>query len=117
MSMREFQFSKAGEKPTEFERALLVAPRPAARQNEDLIAFAQRHGVEALVLFMDEFGGEKIHIPKRAEFFQSLAQSVRNERIVELRHAGKTAAEIASMVGVSEIRVRAILAESAREVT
>jgi hypothetical protein len=84
-------WSATGERPTAFERAL-VAQLSTARicdSFEQMVLLAQRVGVEPVCALLDEFGGEKIHIPTRSAFFAGLWRPFRDEAVRQALRDGE----------------------------
>lgn len=103
--MREI--GQRGDPCTDTERQLAAQAEsgcPADATGQWLL-LAQRIGLDALVAIFDEFGGEKIHIPQRSNFFEALYRPIRNARVHELRAQGYSASEIASKTGLDRRRV------------
>ncbi|MFO0293811.1 MAG: hypothetical protein ACK51F_10765 [Rhodospirillales bacterium] len=112
-------FSSRGELPTEFECGLfataiaraVASPRPI---DSPWLYIGQRIGVPALAVVFDELGGEKVHVPTRAAWFEGLAQQARDTRIRELLAAGVPHVTIASEFRLTKGRVSQIAAEVKR---
>jgi hypothetical protein len=90
------QFSRRGERVTDFERAL-VAESNAGALSEMRTLFldlARRIGIDALAAVFDEVGGEKIHFPTREFFFSTLFRQQRDADIVRRLANGEPAESI-----------------------
>lgn len=110
------EFSRVGEPSTAFERQLVAqadtaAPREAFAQ---MVLLAQRIGVEALLVLLDEFGGEKIHIPKRSNFFGELWRPLRDAAVRKALRDGSSVMDVAREFGLSHARISRIAIEADR---
>lgn len=108
-------FSIRGEAPTDFECQLFLAAleRAAASArpvDSPWLSIGQRIGVPALAVVFDELGGEKVHVPTRAAWFEALAQAQRDTRIRELLAAGVPHVTIAAEFQLTKGRVSQIAA-------
>lgn len=107
-------FSHRGAAPTEFECALVLsaiahsADTPQRFADSPWLPIAARIGVPALAVVFDEIGGEKVHVPTRAMFFEGLAQVQRDARILELLGQGLPQVTIATQFGLTQGRVSQI---------
>lgn len=79
------------------------------------ICIAKRIGIDALVVVLDELGGEKIHVPARESFFAALYRPVRNRQIADMRQTtGASLRAIGRVVNLSAPAVqRALEADDA----
>lgn len=80
-------FSERGEKPTVYECDLLAqCCEPDPRMVRQLwINIAQRIGIQALCVVLDELGGDPyVSLPSRRMFFQDLHRARRNAQIVAM---------------------------------
>lgn len=93
-----------GDAATLFERDLIAQydTRQPRTATDVWTALAQRIGADALVAVLDEFGGEKISIPSRREFFATLYRPYRNAEIVRLHATGFSLAELGRQYGVNK---------------
>lgn len=98
------QFSRRGERVTDFERTLIAgADATALTEMRTLfMGLAQRIGIDALAVFFDEIGGEKIHFPTREFFFTTLFRQQRDADIVRRLANGEPARAIARLYGLHE---------------
>ncbi len=84
----DIEFSDRGERPTAFEVRLLQAEIPETDWNCAVRRLVMELGpavaANVLALLMDEVGAEKIHIPPRRAFFESLWRAQRDELILSL---------------------------------
>ena len=97
------QWSDAGDPPTAFERALVeqIATNQPRDSTEQMLTLVGRIGLEALCALLDEFGGEKVHIPKRRNFFAELYRPIRDRAVRESLRAGQTVTAVAEAFGMS----------------
>lgn len=96
--------SQRGEAPTEYETQLFAAltdPTPAYLWT----MIGMRIGVQALSVVFDELGGSKVYVPTREWFFKELADSRRDERIVELLARGMKPTALAEKFQLSPGRI------------
>lgn len=107
----QHEFSERGEMVTELERELVAsAPLEFPESMSDLwVLLARRIGVDALVVMFDEVGGEKVHVPTRAEFFSALYRPRRDTRIRELCAGGMSGADVAVQFGLTRMQVHRIV--------
>lgn len=103
------QFSRRGERVTDFEQQL-VDQAGAARPERDSdlwLHIAKRIGVANLAAVLDEFGGEKVHVPTRENFFAALYRPLRNRQIIDMRNStGASLREIAQAMNLSHTSVK-----------
>lgn len=74
----------------------------------DLVAYGQMHGVEALNGMLDILGGQKPHIPMRGNFWAGLAREIRDEEI-RARHNGRNYQQLGLEYDLDERQVRRIV--------
>lgn len=83
-------FSRNGQPPTEYEIELLRAAALEADRNwfevaRQLIAnLGPPAGIHALLIVLDTLGTEKVHVPTRHHFLESVYRPVRDREIVRL---------------------------------
>lgn len=95
------QFSRRGERVTDFERGLIECAAECSSEAQGIWrTLARRIGVDALAVLMDEVGGEKIHVPTREYFFAELFRKMRDADIVRRLAKGEPAETIAKDYGV-----------------
>lgn len=92
------KFSGRGERVTDFERALIAECDDSRSVFLDL---AKRIGIDALVVVLDEFATEKIHIPTRESFFGGLYKHLRDDDILRRLANGESHPQIIRELGVS----------------
>lgn len=105
------EFSDRGEAPTEFELKLLERATGSAAWvmvGKRLVSeLGPELGVRALVLVLDEVGGEKPHIPHRRHMFEALWREERDRLIVDLASREDWSfAAIGRALGVSRVYVK-----------
>ncbi|HSX64296.1 MAG TPA: hypothetical protein VLF15_06175 [Pseudoxanthomonas sp.] len=120
--IEEIQFSDRGDAPTAFEVRLLQADLPTTdwtcAVRRLVMDFGPDIAAKVLVSLMDELGGEKIHIPPRRKFFESLWRDERDALIVSLSSRPDwPLKDIASVLGVSNDVVRQVLLRGRRRTT
>lgn len=103
-------FSQKGEAPTELE-CELFSQQPRMSHNV-WVLIGQRIGLAALLVVLDELGGEKFHVPPRSFFVHQLWAPVRNAQIATLNAQHLSHSQIARRVGVSRTCVSAVLRKS-----
>lgn len=96
------KFSRRGERVTDFERTLIAECDDSRSAFLDL---ARRIGIDALVVVLDEFASEKIHVPTRESFFAGLYRRLRDEEILRRLANGEHADDIADDIGCSRSTV------------
>lgn len=96
-------FSHRGEPVTSFERDLVASCSDA---RSPFFGLARRIGVDALVIVLDEFASEKVHIPTREFFFAALYRVQRDADIVRRLADGETVDQVASLHGVHRNTIR-----------
>lgn len=94
-------FSRKGQACTEFERALVAKTTTACDGYALWIDLAKRIGVDQIAAIMDEVGGEKVHVPKRAAFFSGLFAEARRCEIERRLGNGENPTAIARDYGMS----------------
>lgn len=99
------KFSQRGERVTDFERMLIAE---CADSRSVFLDLARRIGIDALVVVLDEFATEKIHIPTREWFFESLYRPRRDDEILRRLANGESADDIARVLGISRRTVFAV---------
>jgi hypothetical protein len=106
---------------TEFESQLVAdaAVECPESMSDIWIVIAKRIGVAQLAVVLDEIGGEKVHVPKREEFFAALYRPHRDLLIHAMRHpasgdAGASLRAIARVFGLTETAVRKALRAARR---
>lgn len=111
------QWSEAGDPPTAFERALIeqVATAQPRDSTEQMLTLVARIGLDALCALLDEFGGEKVHIPKRSSFFAELYRPIRDRAVREALRAGQTVTAVAEAFGMSPPNVIKIANKASRD--
>jgi hypothetical protein len=112
----ESMFSRRGDPPSAFECQLFAAAVDHAAQSarpidSPWLQIGARISVPALAVVFDELGGEKVHVPTRAAYFEALAQAHRDARIRELLAAGVPHVVIAAQFQLSKGRVSQIATE------
>ncbi|MEN6538940.1 MAG: hypothetical protein ABFC67_04945 [Mizugakiibacter sp.] len=112
----EIRFSQRGDRPTTFERGLVSeAPTCLLTETRQLwLLIAERIGLEALLVVLDEIGGEKVHVPTRADFFGALWRPVRDAEIRRLKGQGFGAKRIAKELGMTRSAVQLVLHAESR---
>ena len=114
------QFSRKGEAPTAKELALMAEAMAERWPASVWMVIAQRlgavHGavaaVEALCVVFDELGSEKVHIPTRERFFESLWRPERNGEIAAAIAGGAHPDVVALQYGLDRTRVLHIVREA-----
>jgi|APThiThiocy_ev2_2_1041544.scaffolds.fasta_scaffold05953_8 hypothetical protein len=105
-------FSRPGEAPTAFERQLLDAAavhHPSTTQ-ELWLLIAQRAGLEALMVVLDEFGNGAVWVPSRRTFFNALGGPTLENMITTLLDQDVSQREIARRMCMSHTQVQRIAA-------
>jgi hypothetical protein len=104
------QFSRRGERATCFERTLVAGSDHSAltEMGSLFLRLAQRIGIDALAVVLDEIGGEKIHIPSREFFFHALFRQQRDEEITRRLANGESAIVIGLDLGIAQRTVQHI---------
>lgn len=100
--------SRRGERVTAHERQLveLVDAGTLDVSAAQWLSIAQRIGIDNLAVVLDEFAGEKIHVPAREHFFATLRRTLRTASIIRDLNRGISAKDVAVAYGVSVRHVR-----------
>ena len=96
------QFSRRGERVTDFERALVAEADVStlSGMRPTMLELARRIGIDALAAVFDEIGSEKVHIPTREGFFEALFKQRRDADIVRRLANGEPAESIGRLYGL-----------------
>jgi hypothetical protein len=105
-------FSRRGEAPTAFERGLLdsVHVRDPETTQDLWLLVAQRAGLDALMLVLDEFGNGPVWVPTRRTFFNALCAPAVERMIVTMIDQHVSRREIARRLNMSHTQVQRIAA-------
>ncbi len=106
------QFSRKGEAPTAKELALMAEAMAERWPASAWVVIAQRIGIEALCVVFDELGSEKVHVPTRERFFESLWRPERNREIAAAIAGGAHPDVVALQYGLDRTRVLHIVREA-----
>lgn len=98
------RLSRRGESPTQLEIELVahVDTSRITEARQIWVSIAQRIGLAALYVILDELGGEKIHVPSRDLFAANLLREQRDAQIRDLLSRGHRMSEVARLMGCSK---------------
>lgn len=108
------RLSRRGESPTQLEIELVAHADTAhiTEARQIWVSLAQRIGLAALYAVLDEFGGEKPHVPTREVFAAMLLRGQRDAQIRSLAQRGYRVTDIARMMSISKQAVCRVVHKS-----